>query len=111
MLLSVRAFVSTYLFALNVLAFLGVGADKLGTKWEPKKSWFDRIVPQIVQFWISADGGVPGVALGMLVFRHRIGGRRFMKALLVAAIISILHTTLVACAYSQLFVIDASFIR
>ena len=109
-MLSVRTFVLTYLFALNVLSFLGVGADKLSTKLEPKRSWFDEIVPQIMHFWISADGGVLGIALGMSVFRYRIGGRRFMNALFVASIISILHTALLAWAYAHLFVIDTSFI-
>jgi uncharacterized membrane protein YsdA (DUF1294 family) len=80
LLLSVGAFVFTYLFALNVLTFLDVVADKLSTKLGSKKSWFDKIVPQM-HFWISADGGVPGMALCMLVFRYRIGGRRFITSI------------------------------
>ena len=92
------------------MTFLGVGIDKLMTKWEPKTSWIDKIVPQIMHFWISADGGVLGIVLGMVIFRHKIGGRGFMIALLVATVISVLHTALLAWAYSHLFVIDTSFI-
>ncbi len=110
MLLPVWSFVLMYLLSLNVMAFLGVGCDKLMTRWEQKTSLIDKIFPQILHFWIAAEGGIPGIALGMVVFRFRIGGRRFMNALLLAAIISILHTALLAWAYSHLFVIDTYFI-
>jgi len=64
----------------------------------------------MMQFYASAGGGVLGIVLGMVVFRFRVGKRRFMIALLMATIISVLFTGLLAWAYSQLFVIDSSFI-
>ena len=88
------------------MTFLGVGIDKLMTKWEPNRSWADRTISQMMHFYASAGGGILGIALGMVVFHYRIGGRRFMIALLVAAIISVMFTGLLAWAYSQLFVID-----
>ena len=109
MFLTVGEFMFAYLLSCNIITFLGVGADKLCMWLEPKTSWIDRIFPQILHFWASAVGGILVIALGMVVFRHRIGKRKFMIALLVAAIISVLHTGLLAWAYSQLFVIDSSF--
>jgi len=64
----------------------------------------------MMHFYASAGGGILGIVLGMVVFRYRVGKRRLMFALLVATIISVLFIGLVAWAYTQLFVIDTSFI-
>jgi len=90
------------------MTFLGVGIDKLMTKWEPNRSWADRTISQMMHFYASAGGGILGIVLGMVVFRYRVGKSRFMIALLVATIISVMFTGLLAWAYSQLFVIDTS---
>jgi uncharacterized membrane protein YsdA (DUF1294 family) len=64
------------LLAVNVVSFWAFAYDKLTAKVDAER------VPESILLGMSALGGAPGAAAGMLVFRHKTAKARFKMRLL-----------------------------
>lgn len=77
-----------YILAINLIAFLAMGIDKLKAK---KGAW--RIPEQTLLSLVLLGGGIGGIA-GMYLFRHKTKKPRFFigfPAILVSEIILVIY--------------------
>lgn len=75
------AFISAFLIGLNASCLFLMGLDKSLSRQESMR------IPEVVFFILALFGGVPGILLGIQVFRHKIrkAGYQFVLLLIAAA--------------------------
>ncbi len=81
------------LFAINIIAFLVMGLDKL----KARRGWWR--IPESILFLLALGMGAAGILAGMLVFRHKIRHAKFLigvPVLLVLNIICCYYVTSIA---------------
>ncbi len=61
-----------YFGSINIFSFILFGIDKLNSTKDRKR------VPELTFHFFSLIGGVVGILLGVMVFKHKLGSRNFL---------------------------------